>query len=170
MTTNFLLIYVFCTSCEPEIVLPLLITKTKNNTSFTICTKHVNHQIISHSNFGLFKESIDLSGIFLFISRYFVGNLGANKHFWQWVSLISLEFKICCWSSSCCCSDSHQKSYLRMTFHMNDPPDQLIQVFEENFWPYTHITNCTNLSKMGMKWSEWSSFIMHFFPITYYLS
>ena len=42
-----LLIYLFCTSCEPEIVLPVLQTQNKNNFRFTNYTKTlINKELI----------------------------------------------------------------------------------------------------------------------------
>ena len=57
-----MLIYLFWTSCEPRIVLPVLQINT-NNFILGTSTKHVNQKRIKLSNFGLIEETIDLSQI-----------------------------------------------------------------------------------------------------------
>ena len=42
LTSDSLLICVFCTGCEPEIILPVLQSINKNNLKFATCAKHVN--------------------------------------------------------------------------------------------------------------------------------
>ena len=46
LTTNTLCIYVFCTSCEPEIVLTVLKIKTKTISGLQLVKKHINQKRI----------------------------------------------------------------------------------------------------------------------------
>ena len=67
-----LLIYMFCTSWEPESVLPVLQCKIKQNFMFVVCTKHVKTTKNRDQILASIKERMELSGIHLAVNGRFI--------------------------------------------------------------------------------------------------
>ena len=110
MTTDSLLTYVFCTSCQPEIVLPVLQIKSKTSSCFNLYKLRKSRKDQS-SNFDLIEQPMDLSCInlaVLYSNDKLIQLLygGKDLKFWTFwehtqnlkkIFLVVLTFTKCAW-------------------------------------------------------------------------
>ena len=110
LSTESLVIYMFCTSCKSEIVLPVLQIKNKNNFMFANCTKKCRSKHQS-SNYGFIERTMDLSCILLAFSCKYKVTLKL------WNSLITASTSLQSMYYSTLCIFQARSEYTSFMFH-----------------------------------------------------